>query len=114
MSTVVNDYSPVTVGDTAQPFAPVFYTDKSSTPAPFNLTGLTISMRMTFQNDPTIAHACTGTWTIDDAVNGKAHYQYQAADVATAGMWLMQVEFTNGLGQVLHSDVLPLEIDAAI
>jgi hypothetical protein len=30
---------------------------------------------------------CEGLWIIDDEEDGKAHYQYQAADVDTPGKW---------------------------
>jgi hypothetical protein len=81
---VQDDFSPMYAGNTQKPFAPVFaYADKS----PFNLAGATFSMRMQ-EIYLGIVKLCDPTqWTIDDAANGKAHYQWQPADVNAPGTW---------------------------
>jgi hypothetical protein len=106
----VDDYSPIHVGDTGAPFAPIFQQrDVNGNLIPYPLTGLTISMKMQEINLNTIK-TCTGPWTTDDAPGGKAHYQYQATDVDTPGNWTMFIKFTNAQNQVVHSDEKELQI----
>ncbi len=110
MTIIYEDYSPVYTGDTLRPFAPVFQdvdplTGKLS---PVDLTGMTLSLRMVSSTGP--ARNGTGTWTIDNAQQGMAHYTYSAADVSTAGLWTVQTALTNGLGEVVHTDTKLLEI----
>lgn len=110
---VYEDYSPLWLGDTGTPFAPVFQKvdPTSGQLVAFNLTGLTISMKMKEQESGVIK-VCSDTWTIDNAAGGQAHYGWQAGDVNTAGIWLLQLTCTNGTGQVVHADVKVLEIKA--
>jgi hypothetical protein len=108
---VADDYSPIYVGDTLKTFAPVFIS--KTTKAAIDLTGLTITMRMLNTDDGTVK-VCSGTWTIDDATNGKAHYQYQSGDVDTAGTWDMQMKLTDGSGKFVHGDIKVLEIETPI
>src|SRR5690349_19205740 len=89
MSTVVDDFSPMYVGDLLMPFTPQFVR-KDGTPV--NLTGATFSLKM--QSEAGVIKTCTGPWTIDDPLLGKAHYQWQATDVDTAGVWQLFVTIT--------------------
>src|SRR6266702_6686559 len=113
MTVVYEDYRPIDVGDTGKPFAPLFQMidPTSGQLVPFPLTGVTISMKMKEQESG-VLKVCSGPWTIDDALGGKAHYAWQSTDVDTAGIWLIQVACTNGAGQVVHADVKVLSIQA--
>jgi hypothetical protein len=55
-------------------------------------------------DDPSTIKTCTGPWTIDPADNGKASYQYQAADVDTPGLWRMWIKIVLPNGGILHPD----------
>lgn len=109
MSTIQEDFSPIYQSDTGAAFAPQFLHADGT---PVNLTGATISMKMQSQDTPATVITCTGTWTIDDAVNGKAHYAYAPTDVATVGMWILFVVVTIG-GKPAHADSRLLEIKPA-
>lgn len=104
MSTIIEDYTPMSVGDTGVPFSPVFV-HKDGTPV--DLTNTTISMKII--NDLGTVKTCSGTWTIDDATNGKAHYDWQSNDVNMDGDWQIYVVITNSLGPI-HADTKPLTI----
>jgi len=104
---VVDDYSPIYVGDTGIPFAPVFQHMDGST---FNLSGATVTMKM--QDQDGNLKTCNGTWTVDDAVNGKAHYTWQSADVSTAGVWNLYITITIA-GSPVHADMKQLQILSA-
>lgn len=100
---MADDFSPIRVGATGSPFAPQFlYGDGT----PVNLTGATISMVMF---DGYTAKTGAGTWTIDDAANGKAHYTYDAADVAKDADWQLIITITIG-GKPVYADVKNLLI----
>lgn len=100
---MADDFSPIRVGDTGAPFAPQFlYGDGT----PVNLSGATISMIMF---DGYTAKAGAGSWTIDDAVNGKAHYTYDAADVNKDADWQLYITITVG-GKPVHADMKKLLI----
>lgn len=101
------DYTPIYVGDTAVPFAPTF-THKDGTAV--NLSGATISMKMVSETGTT--KTCSGSWTIDNASAGQAHYNWQNADVSTAGTWTLYVVITTG-GSPVHADPKLLEIQTA-
>jgi len=112
---VVENYSPIFAGDTSQEFLPVFQTtDVYGNTIPFPLVGVTISMKMGGPNGETgpdgSIKTCSGTWTILDAENGKASYQWQTADVNTVGEWWLYITLTDGNGRPVHGDVKPLEI----
>lgn len=98
MTTIVDDYSPIAVGDVGATFAPVFQHKDGST---VSLAGATLSLRMQDQYGDT--KTGTGTWTIDDAVNGLAHYNYSSADVNQAGTWTLYTTITIA-GLPLHGD----------
>lgn len=107
MSILADDDSPVFVGDTGAPFAPQFL-HKDGTPV--NLTGATITMKLqqiisigTVAESVGVVKTAAGTWTIDDAMNGKAHYVYAAGDVDTPGTWNRYITITIG-GLPLHAD----------
>jgi hypothetical protein len=105
MSAYTDDYSPMYTGDTGNPFGAIFQ-HKDGTP--FILTGATISMKMVSSDAITIK-TCSGTWVVDDAQNGIAHYPWQAADVNTADNWTMFVTITIG-GLPVHADTKVLSI----
>jgi hypothetical protein len=98
MTAIIEDYSPVSVGDTGAPCAPVFM-HKDGTPV--DLTNATISMIMVSEFGDVIH--CAGQWTIDNAQSGQAHYQYQDVDVAKDGMWELFITITIN-GRPLHGD----------
>lgn len=104
MAIVADDYSPIYVGDIGSPFAPqILYKDGS----PVDLTGATISMIMVDTEGNTKTAA--GTWTIDVAVKGQAHYVYAASDVNTPGSWTLYITISIG-GKTVHADTKQLEI----
>lgn len=102
--TVVEDYSPVSLGDTGAPFAPIFQHKDGS---PVDLTNAIISMIMVSEFGD-VVH-CVGPWTIDNAQAGQAHYQFQSADVAKDGMWSLFITITIN-GRPLHADTKLLQI----
>lgn len=104
MTIIVDDFSPVSVGDTGAPFAPQFL-HKDGSPQP--LIGATITMIMEDAEGNTKNAA--GTWVIDDPSNGQAHYLYDANDVNTAGNWILYITITIG-GKPLTADTKSLEI----
>lgn len=100
---MADDFSPIRVGATGSPFAPQFlYGDGT----PVNLSGATISMIMF---DGYTAKAGAGTWTIDDATNGKAHYTYDTNDVAKDADWQLFITITIA-GKPVYADVKNLLI----
>ena len=99
-----DDFSPIYVGDTEANFAPTF---QNADGTAVNLSGATFFMKM--ENKAGTVTTCAGAWTIDDAANGKAHYQWQAADVATAGNFVLQIAITIG-GATIHADPKFLQI----
>jgi hypothetical protein len=107
MTIPTEDFSPRYVGDLSRPLSHTF-TDHSG--VVFSLAGV-VAANMTFHmkniNSGTTKTG-GGTWTIDDAANGVAHYTWVAGDVDTAGLWLIQagVPFADG---VLHYDVREIE-----
>jgi hypothetical protein len=113
---ISDDFSPIYQNDTGAPFAPQFlHTDGS----PVNLSGATITMKMqqvTYIGAvPELGTVidCSNTspnnWVIDDAANSKAHRQWNAEDVATAGTWNLHITITIG-GLPVHADVKQLVI----
>ena len=112
MATIVaDDFSPIYTGDTQVPFAPVFVHKVDN--SPFNLTGAAITMKMQNvplpPNEASTVQVCSGTWTIDNATTGQAHYTWQSADVSTPGTWLLYVTITIG-GLPVHADTKTLVI----
>lgn len=107
MTTIVEDYSPLYVGDTQVSFAPVFQHKDGSA---VNLLGATFGMKMVNEDVPVVTtKTCSGSWVIDDAANGKAHYQWQSADVNTPGTWTLYITITIG-GLPVHPDPKIVEI----
>lgn len=107
---VVDDYSPIYQGDTLQPLSVQFaeYNSAGQLQA-YSLTGLTISIK--FVNEAGTVIAGTGTWTIDDAANGLAHYTYASADIATPGLWTLYIKLTNSTsGAFVHGVAKQLEV----
>jgi hypothetical protein len=109
---VQDDFSPMYVGDTLRPFAPVFAQKQADgTYTAVNIAGATITMKMQGTDSITsgTTKTCNGTWSIDDAANGKAHYAWQTADVNTAGLWALYVTISIG-GLPVHGDFKLLQI----
>jgi hypothetical protein len=95
---VADDYSPMYTGDVLVPLAVQFsHTDGSA----IDLTGATLALVM--ESSAGVRQLGSGTWTIDNAAAGQAHYAWSSADVATAGTWTIQVSITIG-GQTEHCD----------
>lgn len=114
LALVADNYSPVTEGDTLIPFTPQFGQYVNGVLQAYDLTGLTITMKMQNANDTSIVQNQAGTWTIDNAAQGQAHYTYGAADVATPGIWTLFIKLTNSVsGAFVHTFVKTLEIEAA-
>lgn len=107
MVTIVEDYSPIAVGDTGAIIAGVFQHKDGSA---VNLIGATLTLKM--QNQYGDLKIGSGSWTIDDPVNGLAHYNYAAADVNQAATWTLYVTITGG-GLPLHADPKTLIIYSA-
>jgi|SRR5580765_4112926 len=106
MATITaDDYSPIYANDVEVPLSIQFLHKNDQSPV--SLSGATITMKM--QNTDGIIKICNGTWTIDDTTNGKAHYQWQTADVNTIGNWMLYVTITIS-GAPVHADAKPLEI----
>lgn len=110
---MADDFSPIYAGDTGAPFAPQF---TNLAGVPINLIGASITMKMQLVSaiGPIVdtvgtVIVCAGTWTIDDATNGKAHYGYTSADVASPGVWNMYITITIG-GVPVHADTKQLVI----
>lgn len=102
----IDDFSPMYAGDTLSPFSPQFNHKDGS---PVDLTAATITLVMVC-SAPFSRQVGTGTWVIDNATAGQAHYNWSSADVATPGTWAIQVEITVG-GEPLHFDSKLLVID---
>jgi len=104
---MADDFSPVYFGDTLTPLTVQVVGPGG---APITLTGLTITMKMEFLNDPNNVKEGSGSWVIDDAVNGKAHYNWAPADVDTIGIWVLFVKVTDGGGKFVHLDTKEFQI----
>ena len=107
---IIEDYSPITAGDTGAAFKPQFrYKDKSK--GPVDLTDTTISMIMQERDDPDNVKATTGDWVVDDEANGIAHFNYGDEDVAEAGVWNLIIVITDNIsGRPVHADTKRLRI----
>lgn len=95
----IDDYSPIYVGDTGNPFI-IQVLHKNGYES---LVGSTITMSMQNVDNPATIKPCSGNWTIDSSDNGKASYQYEASDVDTPGEWRMWVKIVKN-GKTLHPD----------
>lgn len=100
---MVDDFSPIYVGDTGATFAPVFqYANGTLYP----LSGMSISMSM--RNKTGTIKTCSGAWTINTATS-VASYAYESTDVDTAGTWTMFIVLTLN-GKPVHAQKKTLEI----
>lgn len=106
MTDIIEDFSPIYVGDTGALLKPHF---RNKDKTPVDLTGATISMIMQNRDSPSTVKEATGTWEIDDATNGIAHYTYSAEDVDTAAVWNLFINIEIE-GNPLHADVKHLRI----
>ena len=95
--------SPMYVGDTS-PNLQITVTD--DTGAAINLTGATITMKLQLTTSTT-ATSGIGSWTIDNAALGKAHYVWNVADTANAGEYYLWINLAFS-GSNQHLD--PLDI----
>lgn len=95
----VTQIVPVVSGDT-RPTIPVQWFD--DTGAVINITGTTPRMRLRLRGDTKVLNplAADNALTIDDAVNGKCHYMFKAADLATPGILEGQLQLDYGAGDV--------------
>lgn len=102
---LIDDFSPRTVGNLGNPLT-VTFTDHIINPltnqvTPYDLTGLIgTAFHLLIKNMSTqIEVAGLGTWSVIDALNGRAQYAWNAADVANAGVFGIRatVQFTSGL-----------------
>lgn len=111
---VQDNYSPLSQGDTLIPFTPQFGQYVNGVLQAFDLTGLTISLEMQNANDSSISKSGMGTWVMDSAGAGQAHYEWNSADVSTPGIWTLFVKLTNSsTGAFVHTHTKVLSIDAA-
>lgn len=110
--TVVEDFSPIRVGDTGAILAPAFV-HRDGSPQP--LDGVTITMKLVGVNTG-IVKTCSNTgpaaWILDDIPNGRAHRRWQASDVDTADTWRISIVLMIEGGPV-HADERIIEILSA-
>lgn len=107
-----DDFSPIAVGDTGAPFAPVFTTlDANNNVIAYNLSAIT-SLTSKATTEEGVVKTWGGTWTIDDTANGKAHYSYVAGDVDTPGVWTIHTTLFAGSLPV-HTQKKTLVIELA-
>lgn len=111
MPKVYESYSPITVGDTLIPLAPVFQQidATSGKRVPFPLTGLTIALTMT-EKDTGQQKVCNDGWVMDSASLGQAHRAWNPGDVDTPGLWLLTFTLTDGSGHAVHGEEKWLDI----
>ncbi|SRR5579885_419040 len=101
---MADDYSPLYLGDTLVPLSVQFSTKDGTA---INLTGAALALVM--ESSAGVRQVGTGTWTIDNAAAGQAHYTWSSADVAQSGTWTIQVAITIN-GQTEHCDPKTLVI----
>lgn len=101
-----DDYSPLYLGDTGTPWSTVFVYKNG---LPYDLTGATLSLKL--ESVPRrVVKIGEGTWSIDDATNGRAHYNWNENDVDTVGNWNMYITILTEAGKIIHPDPKPLTI----
>lgn len=105
---VIDDYSPMYEGDTLPALVCQFQAKDFSA---INLSGATFSLVLVSSTGTRKVGA--GTWTIDNAAAGQAHYTWDPTDTSQAGSWNLQVAMTIS-GQTQHFDLKPLDIDPAL
>src|SRR5260221_10371015 len=112
MAIPTEDFSPRYVGDLSRPLSHTF-TDHSG--VVFSLAGV-VAANMTFHMkniNTNVTKTGGGTWVIDDAPNGVAHYPWVAGDVDTAGMWQHQGGVAFSCGQ-LPFDVRAIRVQTPL
>jgi hypothetical protein len=94
---VSDDFSPRYVGNTANPLQ-VTFTDHEG--GAYSLAGLTgASFLLELENTANGAEIQgTGTWSILNPATGFAQYAWNAADVTTAGLYLIHITVTFASG----------------
>ena len=89
---MADDYTPRYVGDLANPLTVTFQDGLGAIYDLTNLTAADFSLKLVpVEGGTTII--CVGTWVIKTpATAGIAQYPWQAADVATAGLYYIRVK----------------------
>ena len=103
----------ITVGDTLSPLAVnLQQKDSTGTLADVDLTGKTVKVKGVKDNgDSWIAETITGV-TVADADDGLVQYDFQTADVATAGLfWLWFVVYSGSEKDTFPADGRGLGVD---
>jgi len=86
-----------TLGDTLSiPNAVLKEKNSEGNEVAIDLTGKTVSFRMVMAKTPNTVILEGATADIDDATNGKVSYQWQPADVDTAGTYICWFILTDG------------------
>jgi hypothetical protein len=76
----------ICIGDTLTPLgAQLKQRDANGALSAVNLTGLTVKFSMANSAGTVVVNEATTGVTVTDAANGKVQYDFQTADVATAG-----------------------------
>src|SRR6184192_513110 len=78
--------SPRYVGFIDPPYIVTLTDDSGAAVNPTGCTSNSFTLTMLNQNTG-LSQQGVGVWTVTDAVNGKASYQWTSADMATAGPW---------------------------
>ena len=94
MAMVTDDYSPVYIGDNSTPLAIHFYDHFGSVWQLTNQTGFTITFT-SVPNEagvPSQSFVGAGTATITDPANGVGQYVLASTDVATPGLYNIQIK----------------------
>ena len=93
----------VTKGDTRTPLgATLKQPDTSGTLTAVDLTGLTIKFKMAADDGTTKVALTTDNVTVVSAANGQVQYDFQAADVDTAGRYYAWFVSETGGGEQDH------------
>lgn len=88
MAVFEEDYSPRICGDVSGDLLHRFVDNLGT---PYMLDGATVAeMKLRIKPEGQIARDGAGSWYIVDASDGQAAYQWDAADVATAGITTIQ------------------------
>lgn len=78
------------IGDTLTPLGAQFKQESATVPGVLtvvDLSGLTVKFTMVNEAGTVIVNEATTGVTVTDATNGKVQYDFQTADVATAGTY---------------------------
>lgn len=104
MTIVADDFSPIYQHDTGAEFRPQFLHKDGSA---MDLTGATITMIM--QDSEGNVKAAAGFWTVDNTLTGQTHFDFDAADVDTAGNWTLFIAIAIN-SKTVHADTKQLQI----